>query len=322
MTNANTKPKARRMKTAPKSNTELVEKVSAGPVSESVPGRDSEKLQEATGQEIEPDNIESMAPDSLAARWLLERRSVLRELHRAMITHILFFTRPEGGGLTMEEAIKKATERMEGPEAEDYYKNLSTMSAGSISWLSIDQLFRYHPESAQMIWEDLKEQADLDFKSGHFVAELFEGTDWQRDPWKRARFIAVRESFVEQFDPQGGIDYSMIDMLAATFAMWMHWTQEHMYRSTTRSIIQPTKTEREYAEKYQGEWIPPRVSEKEAIDHAAQLADRWRRAYQSTLRQMRDWRRYNAPVTINNPGQVNIAAEGGQQINAMKVEEK
>ena len=34
-----------------------------------------------------------------------------------------------------------------------------------------------------------------------------------------------------------------------------------------------------------------------------------------TLRQMRDLRRYNVPVTINNPKQVNIAAEGGQQVN-------
>jgi hypothetical protein len=62
--------------------------------------------------------------------------------------------------------------------------------------------------------------------------------------------------------------------------------------------------------------------EQEAIDHAAQMADRWRRAYQATLRQMRDWRRYNAPVTINNPRQVNIAAEGGQQVNLQKSKRK
>jgi hypothetical protein len=103
----------------------------------------------------------------------------------------------------------------------------------------------------------------------------------------------------------------MIDMLAATFTLWLHWTQIHIDRSTTRSLLQPSKTEREFAEKHQGEWIPPRVSEKEAIGHSAQMADRWRRANQAQLRAMRDWRRYNAPVTINNPQQVNIAADGG-----------
>jgi hypothetical protein len=33
-----------------------------------------------------------------------------------------------------------------------------------------------------------------------------------------------------------------------------------------------------------------------------------------TLRQLRDLRRYS-PVTINSPQQVNIAADGGQQVN-------
>ena len=33
---------------------------------------------------------------------------------------------------------------------------------------------------------------------------------------------------------------------------------------------------------------------------------------------LRDLRRYNVPVTINNPQQVNIAAAGGQQVNVSK----
>jgi hypothetical protein len=65
----------------------------------------------------------------------------------------------------------------------------------------------------------------------------------------------------------------------------------------------------------QGNWDIPYQKEAEAIEQAAQLADRFRRAYQSQLRAMRDWRRYNVPVTINNPQQVNIAADGGQQVN-------
>ena len=37
-----------------------------------------------------------------------------------------------------------------------------------------------------------------------------------------------------------------------------------------------------------------------------------------TLRNLHGLRRYNVPVTINNPQQVNIAAEGGQQVNVSK----
>ena len=37
---------------------------------------------------------------------------------------------------------------------------------------------------------------------------------------------------------------------------------------------------------------------------------------------MRDLRRYSVPVTINNPKQVNIAADGGQQVNLQKQSKK
>ena len=42
--------------------------------------------------------------------------------------------------------------------------------------------------------------------------------------------------------------------------------------------------------------------------------EKWNRMFLRTLRNLRDLRRY-APVTINNPAQVNIAADGGQQVN-------
>jgi len=47
------------------------------------------------------------------------------------------------------------------------------------------------------------------------------------------------------------------------------------------------------------------------------MADHYLRAFQ---RKLRDLRQYSTPVTINNPQQVNIAADGGQQVNAVKVE--
>ena len=37
-----------------------------------------------------------------------------------------------------------------------------------------------------------------------------------------------------------------------------------------------------------------------------------------TLRRLRDLRWYSMPVMINNPQQVNIAADGGQQVNVAK----
>jgi hypothetical protein len=53
--------------------------------------------------------------------------------------------------------------------------------------------------------------------------------------------------------------------------------------------------------------------EADAVEQAAELADRFRRAYHASIRALRDWRRY--PVVIQNAEQVNIAADGGQQVN-------
>ncbi len=42
---------------------------------------------------------------------------------------------------------------------------------------------------------------------------------------------------------------------------------------------------------------------------------RYNRLFLCTLRQLRDLRRCSTPVRINNPKQVNIATDGGQQVN-------
>ncbi len=67
-----------------------------------------------------------------------------------------------------------------------------------------------------------------------------------------------------------------------------------------------------------GYWDIPYVREQEAVEHATQMADRYNRMFLRSLRQLRDLRRYRMPVTINNPQQVNIAADGGQQVNVSK----
>jgi len=59
------------------------------------------------------------------------------------------------------------------------------------------------------------------------------------------------------------------------------------------------------------------VGEQNAIEHAMQMMDRYNRLFLRTLRQLRDLWRYSKPITINNPRQVNIAADGGKQLNTM-----
>jgi len=75
------------------------------------------------------------------------------------------------------------------------------------------------------------------------------------------------------------------------------------------------KKKSERARYDEGDWQPPRQTAAEYLEHTTQMADRFNRMFLRVLRQMRDLRRYSVPVTINNPKQVNIAGEGGKQVN-------
>jgi hypothetical protein len=60
-----------------------------------------------------------------------------------------------------------------------------------------------------------------------------------------------------------------------------------------------------------GEWVPPRLDRAATVEYCAKMVARFWNLYMKQVRNLRDLRRYS--VTINNPGQVNIAEK---QINA------
>ena len=62
-------------------------------------------------------------------------------------------------------------------------------------------------------------------------------------------------------------------------------------------------------------WKSPHQHVGDAIDQAHRLADGYNRQFLRVLRQLRDLRRYSPVVIQNNGGQVNVAANGGQQVN-------
>jgi hypothetical protein len=202
------------------------------------------------------------------------------------------------------------------------------MPVENVSWYAMNKLCGSSPEMAEALWSLVKEEARHEFESGHRAAEVFEPAHWLRDAWQRARYLAIRDSFIEQWRPQGGIDLAMIDMLTQSFYLYLYWTEQAVLRTETEMRADPpewvlARRQREHSfprdrSEMKGYWDPPYASEQEAVEHAAQMADRYSRAFQRTLRAVRDLRRYTAPVTINNPRQVNIAADGSQQVNVAK----
>lgn len=282
--------------------------------------------------------VKRFNPDSLLARFSLERFSLLRELRKAYFNMVMFYMKPEGGNNSIEDAIRLAGVKIKGTqEARRLYRKMKQKPPDHISWYELNDLFLCDPEAAEYFWQDIKEVARKDVESGHYLARVFEHTDWMSKPWQRAEFQAIRDGFIAEWEPRGQVELCMIDTMAVAFYLFLYWTGEHNKRTKldARYVSNDYKEwwdrqfkhwsrngenyKTKYSEQYHdGHWDLPYQREADAIQQAAELADRFRREFFAGVRQLRDWRRYSSPVIVQNAGQVNIAAEGGQQVNVQK----
>lgn len=176
-----------------------------------------------------------------------------------------------------------------------------------LSWWDMASLLEEDPSKAASTWAQMKEAAQNELASGMRASKVLERLGV---PWNRAQFLAVRDAFIEEWQPRGGVELTLIDMMAQAYSEWLYWL-EHMHDyATTEDALPDSEVARR-----EGRWLPPRLGIAQSIDQAAAMADRFNRLFVRTLRQLRDLRRYTPTVTIQNAEQVNIAAEGGKQVN-------
>jgi len=88
-------------------------------------------------------------------------------------------------------------------------------------------------------------------------------------PYALAQYLAVGESFADQWQPQGGIESAMIEMLAVAFSLQMCWSgiahdlaREHMMINARRSSANASSG-----------WKSPYQTEADAVDQEHRLAD-------------------------------------------------
>lgn len=208
-------------------------------------------------------------------------------------------------GLSPADAEAKART----PEA-DEFERVSTSPSDRVTWWDLSLLAEQKEENAVVIWEAIKEAARNELSSGHRAAEAVE---WHvhSSPFYRAQFLAIRQAFIDEWQPRGGLELVLIDTMAQCYRSYLSWLCTHTMHSETEVERERNQCERNGSRKARSEPAMMR------IEQSFQMAERFNRIFLRTLRQLRDLRRYSAPVTINNPQQVNIAAEGGQQVNSV-----
>jgi len=186
-------------------------------------------------------------------------------------------------------------------------EQLLDASPANLEWRDLSYAEQTEPGSGFEVYDHILKAARIDLESGERAADVV-GSAIMR-PWAKARYFALRESFIEDWKPTGSIETRLIDMMAQLYTEYEHW----MELSVQRAAID-CEQER-YQVKERGKWRVISVAGDAEVNKAAEMADRFNRLFLRTLRQLRDLRRFVVPVTINNPQQVNIAADGGQQVN-------
>jgi hypothetical protein len=130
------------------------------------------------------------ASDGLAAA--VEGNDLAREMAGAFGGMVRMYR--EHGKLTAEEAVRLA-ERT-SPACLDRILNAPP---DAVSWLDLDALARQDEDKVLRCWEDIKQAARDELRSGHRAARAVEdggGT------WERARFLAVRAELSEAHRPR------------------------------------------------------------------------------------------------------------------------
>jgi len=114
-----------------------------------------------------------------------------------------------------------------------------------------------------------------------------------RCAWERAKFLAVRDSFIEEYTPEGGVEVALVDTMAQSHFLQLHWTEV----AVTRTNASPKRISDEYQQWlnyrresgrdsiwYPGDWDLLYATEVECQEQAIRMADHFSRLFQRTVR--------------------------------------
>lgn len=234
-----------------------------------------------------------------------ENLQALRQMARGFINTVEFYKKEQGGSLSHEQAVEKMV------SVDEWRREyIESCEPQRISWGDIAAVAQANVNDGLHVWARVREAADDELESGKRASEVVGESS---DPFAFAQFLAIRDSFADDWQPRGGIESAMIDMLTISFSLQMYWaTIAHKRAINTHHEQAKSLDQFELAK-----WKSPYQSEADAIDHAHRLADGYNRQFLRVLRQLRDLRRYSPVVIQNNGGQVNV---GNQQVNIQQAD--
>lgn len=243
-----------------------------------------------------------MASDELAvaapAPSEAEISSVARRLAASYEANLRFRMRD------LHETAEDADRVVRQAYGPDRHEEMLNEPSDQVSWFAISSLIEADPEAGWGVWERVKAEAAEELASGHRAAQAI---CWDDSPWQRAQFLAIRQAFIDEWRPRGGIETTLIDQMSQAHLLWLHWVE----RAHVQASIDGAKQKRDIGQN--GRWQVRTLGVAETLDQSAQMAERWQKLFVRALRALRDLRRHAPPVVLAAPGsQVNV---GQQQVN-------
>jgi hypothetical protein len=167
-----------------------------------------------------------------------------------------------------------------------------------VGWYDLNTIAQHDPAAAQRRWEDIKEAARAEVRTGHRSAEAL---TWNTGAcWVRARFLAVRAELIDSLGPRNAAELLLIDQMAT------YQTQLWEWQATLTGYAGVAAVGTRDASWRRAEPESPRLTDAEAMDRAAAMVERLQRLFLQTLASFHAQRR-QAPVVVRRAGQVNLA---------------
>ncbi len=246
-------------------------------------------------------------------RELAELRAARRELAGAVKRQIDFYV--EHFGKTPHEAARDAVAAL--PYEPD------ARATDQVSWLELENALDADSDKGQALWAAIKGEAREELAIGFRTARSIEPSTLNGRPLDRAQFAVIVEALREALHPRDGLEDLLVQQMAAAHEMHLRWLHRAVQRmdleawhgdsDKQRALARMSPAQRERYQDLEG-WVPSRVSDAEALDHAVLIADRYQRSFLRLLKAFRDTRRVIGAVIVGDGGTLNVT-EGPQQVN-------
>jgi hypothetical protein len=200
--------------------------------------------------------------------------------------------------LSAQEAVNRA-----GTTDPAVVDRARTCPPDQVGWHDLDALARHDPAAAMARWEEVKEAARGEVRTGQRAGRGVAGVT--PTCWGRARFLALRAELSDAWRPRDALEQLLIDQMAA----YQSWAWEWMWEFSAYAELADLRETQP----------PPRQAPSErvhmtallAMEKAGELVERFQGLFLTTLRALQGLRRAG-PVVVRRAGQVNVAH---QQVN-------